>query len=168
MLRHLIAIFVSVVAFFAQSLFGQTSVSPENSHVRVIAVVPLIGTGDREDPIRPMFVPSPAEMRKTSQDLVAVARKVEESNTPAAKGTPPPPPVSAILGHHYQLSTDGKSALVEFVGSDRQALVAILGSKEPRVKAFERGKDKKDDIERELKKFKADFDLDAFVGGRQK
>ena len=163
MFRHLIA-----TGVFACALFAQHSVSPENSHASVIAVVPLIGTGDREDPIRPMFVPSPAEMRKTSQDLVAVARKVEESNTPAAKGTPPPPPVSAILGHHYQLSTDGKSALVEFTGSDRLALAPILAAKDPKVKAFERGKDKKDDIEKELKKYKNDFDLDAFVGGRQK
>ncbi len=46
---------------------------------------------------------------------------------------------------------------MEFVARDRKAFQAILNDKT--IKVFEKGKDKKDDVERELKKFKKDFDL---------
>jgi hypothetical protein len=35
------------------------------------------------------------------------------------------------------------------------------------VKVFERGKDKRDDVEKELKKYRKDFDLDEFLTGRK-
>jgi hypothetical protein len=59
-----------------------------------------------------------------------------------------------------QLSDDGKSALVEFVARDMSAFTAILGDKS--IKVFVKGKDKKGDIEAELKKYKKDFDLNRF------
>ncbi len=60
----------------------------------------------------------------------------------------------------HQVSDDGRFALVEFVARDRKAFQSILNDKT--IKVFEKGKDKKDDIERELKKFRADFDLTKF------
>jgi hypothetical protein len=35
-------------------------------------------------------------------------------------------------------------------------------SKDKSVKVFEKGKDKKEDIDKELKKFKEDFDIEKF------
>src|SRR5580700_3984327 len=37
----------------------QRHVDPGNTHVRFLAVVPLIGTGQKGDPIRPAYVPAP-------------------------------------------------------------------------------------------------------------
>jgi hypothetical protein len=58
------------------------------------------------------------------------------------------------------VSDDGRFALVKFVARDRQAFDAIF--KDKSVKVFEKGKDKKEDIDRELKKFKKDFDIEKF------
>ena len=43
-----------------------------------------------------------------------------------------------------------------------KAFDPIFRDKRPDIKVFEIGKDKKDDIEKELKKFKKDFDLNTF------
>ena len=66
---------------------------------------------------------------------------------------------NGIIEYHWMPSDDGRYAVVEFVARDRKALAAIL--KDARtVKAFEKGKDKKDDIERELKIYRKDFSLE--------
>jgi hypothetical protein len=46
------------------------------------------------------------------------------------------------------------------VARDREAFAAIF--KDKSVKVFEKGKDKKEDIDKELKKFKKDFDIEKF------
>jgi hypothetical protein len=56
----------------------------------------------------------------------------------------------------YQLSDDGLYALLELVARDRSAFAAILSDSRA-LKKFEKGKDKKEDIDKELKKFKKDF-----------
>jgi hypothetical protein len=86
-----------------------------------------------------MFVPLPAEKR-------AVGDQPE------------------ILGYTMQRSDDGKSALVEFVGKTPQSLAFITQSKAPGVKAFERGKATKTEVETEFRKHKREFDLDSFQG----
>lgn len=58
------------------------------------------------------------------------------------------------------MSDDGRFALVEFVARDRSAFQQILADKS--LKVFDRKKDKKDDIEKELKKYKHDFDISKF------
>ena len=67
-----------------------------------------------------------------------------------------------ILAYSWQLSDDGKSAIVEFVAADRKAFVEILNSKDPKVRLFEKGKNSKDETESELKKQKKDFDPTKF------
>jgi len=67
---------------------------------------------------------------------------------------------TAILGFTYVLSDDGKHALVEFVARDRAAFQQILA--DPTVKSFVKGKDKREDIEAEFKKYKKDFDFTHF------
>ncbi len=73
---------------------------------------------------------------------------------------PPPAASAGIIAFSWQLSDDGNFALVEFVARDRKALLPILQSANPAVKAFEKGKAKAEDIEKEFKKHKKDFTLD--------
>jgi len=116
-------------------LNGQPRVDPRNTYERILAVVPVIGTGTPEDPIRPMFIPSPREMDA------------------AAALTPNRPP--QILGYAFVLSDDGKFALTEIVMRDRsgfQAIAATAG-----VKAFIKGASKVDDVVATFRQFKKDF-----------
>jgi hypothetical protein len=110
---------------------AQNQVDSRHLNERIIAVVPLTGAGTYADPKRPVFAPAPAEMRNGD----------------------------GIIEYHWSPSDDGRYALVEFVAQDRKALAAILT--DPRtLKAFEKGKSKKDDIERVLKVYRKDFSLE--------
>jgi hypothetical protein len=59
-------------------------------------------------------------------------------------------------------SDDGKLALVEFVAYSRDAFKDLLADTRPDIKVFIKGKDKREDIEKEFKKHKKDFNLDTF------
>jgi hypothetical protein len=109
-------------------------VSPRNMYERLVTVVPIIGTGTYADPKRPMYAPLPSQASPLSR-----------------KG---------ILAYSYQTSDDGKYALVEFVVQDPAALKDILA--DTSIKYFQKGKDTPDDITKELKKFKKDFDFNHF------
>lgn len=100
-------------------------------------MVPLVGSGTPADPKRPQYSPWPPSPR---------------------------PSATAIIAFSHQISDDGRFAIVEFVARDRKAFRAILN--DATVKKFEKGKDKKEDIEKELKKFKKDFDLNKIAGVR--
>src|SRR5579885_3655421 len=114
---------------------GVHKVDPTQTYHRVYAKVPLVGTGKRGDEIRPMFVPL---LSKTSKDHIG------------------------IIAWQMQICDDGKSAIVEFVGATAKDLDAIINSKDPNVKVFERGKSAKADIEAEFSKSKKGFSLDSF------
>jgi hypothetical protein len=114
--------------------FPQRRVDPKNTYTRLICVVPIIGQGTAADPKRPQYAP----LSRTS---------VTAQQSP-------------IIGFFQQPSDDGKYALVEFIARDRSAFAAILADKQ--VKSFTKGKDKKEDIEKELKGYKKDFDLEKF------
>jgi hypothetical protein len=51
--------FAVVVMCFAATLPAQHRVDPRYSYHRVIAVVPLVGSGTAQDPIRGKYVPTP-------------------------------------------------------------------------------------------------------------
>lgn len=146
----------ALLLFVSFTVSAQESVPTEFMYHRVWAVVPLIGKGTKDDPRRPMFVPSPAERQ---QD---VARR-EKVGADGEKVLERP----AIIGYSMQLSADGNTALVEFIGADPAALKHIVNSGEPGVKAFERGKTTKEEIEAEFKKHKPTFKLDSFAGRAQ-
>jgi hypothetical protein len=118
----------------ASLLIAQRRVDPKNTYVRLICVVPHTGAGTADDPKRPLYAPAP--------------------DTAANHALP------AIIGYVHQLSDDGKYALVEYVARDMSAFQPILNDKT--IKVFVKGRDKKSDIEAELKKYKKDFDLDKF------
>lgn len=101
---------------------AQRKVDPQNLYERVLAVVPVVGTGSAADPKRPKYAPAPGQM--------SAARS------------------GGIIGFTQVLSDDGKFALVEFVARDRAALSAVLG--DAAVKKFEKGRDKREDAEKEF------------------
>src|SRR5689334_16780604 len=100
-------------------MHAQPRVDPRNMYSRCWAVVPLVGKGTFQDPIRPMYAPLPS------------------ANATVGGRT-------GILGFTHVMSDDGKFALVEFVGRDLSAFKAILA--DPNVKAFIKGRDKQLDL----------------------
>ena len=73
---------------------------------------------------------------------------------------------TGIIGFTYVLSDDGQFALVEFVARDAKAFDNILAdvslNLDINVKAFRKGKDKREDIEAEFRKHKKDFSFEHF------
>jgi hypothetical protein len=61
-------------------------------------VVPIIGSGTPNDPVRPLYAPTPAEI-----------------------GRP-----SGIIGFTSEISDDGKYALIEIVAHDRSVVAKML------------------------------------------
>ena len=124
---------IAGLILFSVLLSAQDNVPPSMLYHRVWAVVPLIGEGTREDPRRPMFVPSPTEERQRAKDTETRGgrRKVKDPG---------------ILSYSMQVSDDGESALVEFVGLTPESLRFITEFRDPRVKVFERGKAKREEI----------------------
>lgn len=108
-------------------------VDARNSYSRVIAVVPIVGSGTVADPKRPKYTP-----------------------WPPAKGQSP----TDIIGYSHIVTDNGQSAIVEFVARNRSAFQAILADKS--ITVFEKGKDKKNDIETALRKVKSDFSFDKY------
>ena len=117
----------------ASVVSAQRPVDSRNNYARIITVVPMVGSGTYADPRRPQYAPPALSATRTR---------------------------NGIIGYSYQLSDDGQFALVQFVALDRSAFQAILTDKQ--VKSFEKGKSKKEDLEKELKKYKKDFDLAKF------
>ena len=98
----------------------------------MICLVHLTGSGKHGDELRPEYVP----------DASALSR-------------------AGVVAWSMQTADDGKMAIVHLVAVDRNAFAAILADKRAEIKVFEIGVDKPEAIEKELKKFKKDFNLDA-------
>jgi hypothetical protein len=126
-----------VVAWASFSpLYAQPRVDARNMYERVMAVVPLTGSGTFDDPKRPMYAPSPAQIQ------TATATR------------------TGILAFTYVLSDDGMFALVEFVARDRAAFQAILA--DPTIKSFLKGRDSLEVVQTEFLKHKANFNFAHF------
>lgn len=127
-MRIVISALTAAVCLSVSALHGQRQIDPGNLYERVIVVVPIEGSGTYADPRRPLLTQSPAEARiGTDRDAPAFS---------------------------WQPSDDRKYAIVEFVHRDRKKLEAI--ARDPRVvKAFFKGREKKEEIEKELKTFRS-------------
>jgi hypothetical protein len=126
-----------VVCLCAPLLAQQQRVDLRNLYERVLCVVPMVGSGTADDPRRPAYAPlPPVPGAKLSRD--------------------------GIIAYTFQLSDDGTLALVEFVAVERKAFRDLLADTDSRIKVFNKGTDKRADIEAEFKKHKKDFDLDRF------
>ena len=132
---------------------AQPRVNERNMYERVLAIVPMIGAGTAADPKRPMYAPTPSVLATTAHA------------TTGAPGTTTPPTRTGILGFTYELSDDGKFALVEFVARDRTAFQTILSDAAApgaTVQAFVKGVHQKADVEAAFKALKKNFDFDHF------
>lgn len=122
---------------------AQRRVDMRHTYERIVCVVPMVGKGTYEDPRRPKYVPV---MNATA--TVAKSAEARKART-------------GIIAYHAIPSDDGQSALVEFVAVDRAAFAEILADESLKGKVFEKGKDRREDIEREFIKHKRSFNLDA-------
>jgi len=120
---------------------NQRKVDATSMYHRVYAVVPIIGTGTKTDPFRPLFIAAPPV-------------------TPTA--TPTSAIHTGILAYQMQMSDDGKSALVELVGATRADLLPVITSIAAGVAVFERGNATQAQIEAEFQKYKKNFTLSLF------
>lgn len=125
------AIATLAVVLAAMPLGAEKRMDSVDRYERILLSVPLIGTGSYVDPRRPMYIPARFEPSK-----------------------------DGIIEFHFDITDDGKRAIVELVATDRRAFDAILSDKRGDVKIFEPGKQKKEDVEIEVKKEKKDFDMD--------
>ncbi len=72
------------------------------------------------------------------------------------------PDPNGIVSFTYEVSDDGKFAIVEFVARNREALLPVLVRIQANEKAFEKEKTTKAELETEFRKYKKDFDLERF------
>lgn len=119
------------LALSALTSWSQHRVDARHLKERMLAVVPLVGAGTYQDPKRPLFAPG--------------AGKNEDAD--------------GIESFEWQPSDDGQFAIVEFVARDPKVLAAIATDSRV-VKSFAKGKAKKDDIDKELKKYRKDFSFE--------
>jgi len=111
---------------------AQHRVDPRNTYRRVIACVPIVGTGSSQnDPHRPLYAPAP--------------------------GSALP---DGIVAFTQVPTDDGKFAIVEFVAKSRKALQTILA--DATITTFEKGTVSASAIETALRARKADFDIVKF------
>ena len=125
--------FLCTVPIYAQNPHGYR-VDPRNMYERVLAVLPVVGSGTMADPKRGMYVPATVQMNPASR--------------------------SGILGYQCVESDDRKLMLCEFVAKDRAAFQPILA--DSTVKSFLKGRDKLEDAIAEFTKHKKNFDFSRF------
>ena len=104
---------------------------------RLICIVPMIGSGTMQDPRRPLLSPNP-------QDSVVAGAQLNES--------------SRIIAFQSVPTDDGKAAVVMFVARSYAAFLPILQDARV-IRNFERNRWSEDDLIRELRKYKKNFDL---------
>jgi len=138
MRQHVLVEVLMVFSALVAPVLGQQRVDPRHLYERTMVIVAMTGSGSFDDPVRPMYTPLPSALK------TAAASRAR----------------TGILGFTYVLSDDGKHALVEFVARDRAAFQQILA--DTTVKSFVKGKDKREDVEAEFKKYKKDFDFTHF------
>ncbi len=131
-----VAVLLLCLAIGPTSSHAQPRVDARNLYERVLAIVPLTGSGTSSDPKRPKFAPTPADMQQAMTTR------------------------TGILGFAQVISDDGNFALVEFVARDRAAFQQILS--DPTIKAFLKGRDRREDVEAEFLKYKKGFDFSKF------
>ena len=151
MSQRLLAAFLAV----APVVCAQRHVDPRYTYYRVICVVPLAGQGTKADPIRPMYAP-------TASDMAAAETAAEAAAAAAATAGAAAPVRTDIIAYAQQISDDGKYAIVEFVAQSRTAFQAIFNDTSNVAVLFEKGKSKKEDIEKALQKYSKNFSLDSF------
>lgn len=124
---------------------------------RLLAIVPLIGSGTTTNPWRPKH----AEAVITQQAIAALAREGKSlPQLPSGPAERIQAEKLAIRSYTFLRSADGKNALVEFVARDRAAFSKIVSDKESQV-LERKNLDEPQELER-IRKMFPDFDPRSF------
>ena len=120
---------------------------------RIVVVVPMVGKGTLEDPVRPKYAPvamsfALREKLRKEGKLEPLREKTDDERIAEEK--------VRIGAYSYVLADDGKRAIVEFVARDRAAFAEIL--RDSTVWAVEKRKLEDAAELDELRKVKKDFD----------
>lgn len=137
---------IGCVLFLASGLLAQrpaplpTAIDLGQTYERAIVVSPLTGKGTYDDPLRPAVIPA--------------RLKRDEKERAEAKGA------DVILGYAWTPTDDGKSAIVEVVVRDGEAMAEFRRSlaSVAQSRVFERGKEAPTLVDSELRKLKKEFD----------
>ena len=121
-------------------LQAQQAVDRRNIGERLICIVPMVGAGTYSDPKRPLYAPKPEEVSRDGE---------------------------GITSFRFEISDDGKTALVELVARTPEAFKTIVAERRPDVRIFRKGLTTKLEIEEAFKAHKKDFNADAFAGGQR-
>jgi len=127
-MRFLFLLLISLVGLPAARLEAQQRANARNLYERVICIVPMVGRGTYEDPKRPLFAPA----------------AMGDEEKAAGRG---------IISFSYQLSDDGKFAVMEMVARDRKEFGPVVGGARPDVKVFERGRSDPAVVEAEVRRY---------------
>ena len=130
-MRQTVLLFALALSICSGFLPAQHAVDPAHRYFRVIALVPLTGTGTRSDPIRPQYVPNVGD-------------------GPSRDG---------IIAWASQLTDDGHKAIIHIAAANHHAFDAILADRN--VTAFEIGKADPAAIVTALQQFRQNFTLDS-------
>lgn len=140
---RLIVFLILAISFLIRpAAKAQRRVDARHTYERLICIVPMVGKGTYDDPRRPKYAP------------VAAAATASEKSSDARAAR------AGIIAYHAIPSDDGQYALVEYVAVDRAAFAEILADESLKGKVFEKGKDRREDMEREFVKHKRSFNLD--------
>jgi hypothetical protein len=131
---------------------GVHQVASSGLYHRVYAIVPLIGSSKKGDPLRPMFVPAPP----------TAATGLAGAQSPVTSPFQPPSAQPNLISYQMQISDDGKFALVEFVGATARDLAPIVNSTAAGVRVFVRGKDPEAAILAAFQEYKKTFQFTMF------
>lgn len=166
---------LAILAFLclnaAGILFAQQGADSAHRYFRLICLVPFTGSGRDGQGIMPEFVADGVAAAKAgdaasaSRSASIKAAETAAANSPDAR----PAPTKAflvsrpgIIAWGTQPTDDGKMTILQLVAVDRHAFDAILNDKRSEIRLFEIGKDSKENIEAEMRKFKRDFSLEGF------
>jgi hypothetical protein len=149
---------VPVVCLLASlsAAIAQPRVDPRNMYQRVIAIVPMVGSGTEADPRRPEYAPLPpaATTATTSATAAPSAPAPATPATPLAGST-------GILGYAMVESDDGNFAIVEFVSRSQSIFQNILA--DTTIQAFLMGRDTRQAAEAAFQKLKPSFSIANFL-----
>jgi hypothetical protein len=144
----------TAVFLFSLLCNGQVMQVPlESLGERIVVVVPMVGTGTIDDPIRPKYAPVSMSFqlmeKQRKEGKIAPTKELSDEDKVALER-------KRIGAYSYLIADDGKRAIVEFVARDREAFAEIL--KDPQVRAISKLRIKDEAELEELRKVKRDFD----------
>jgi hypothetical protein len=125
------------------SAFAQHRVDPGNMYARIYAIVPMVGSGTWDDPMRPMFAPVP------------------QQTTPGTR--------TGIIAFNQVQSDDGNFALMEIVAANRTQLALITAQINTQLAAvqgfqlFDRSTTPAATVQSAFQALKKNFDINKFV-----